>query len=45
MKIIQIATEDRDGGAVRVPLYLHREYEKKGIKSVLLVGEKHTQEN
>ena len=44
MKIVQIATEDKNGGAVRVPLYLHREYEKKGVKNILLAGEKHTSE-
>ncbi len=44
MQIIQIATEDKNGGAVRVPLYLHREYERKRVKSIMLVGEKYTSE-
>lgn len=42
MKIAQVLPEDRNGGAFRVPLYLHREYKKMGFKSVFFVGEKHT---
>ncbi len=45
MRIVQVATEDRNGGAVRVPLYLHCEYEKRGHESVIFVGEKYTSEN
>lgn len=42
MIIAQILPEDRNGGAFRIPEYLHNELPKYGIKTYMLVGEKHT---
>ncbi|MCS7213632.1 MAG: glycosyltransferase [Candidatus Calescibacterium sp.] len=42
MRIVQVLPEDINGGAFRVPVYLHREYEKLGFRSFLVVGEKHS---
>lgn len=45
MKIVQVLPEDMNGGAFRVPLYLHDQYVKMGFKSLIFVGEKHTNWN
>jgi glycosyltransferase involved in cell wall biosynthesis len=40
--VAQILPEDRNGGAFRIPEYLHYEFPKYGINSYMVVGEKHT---
>ncbi len=42
--LAQVLPEDRNGGAFRIPEYLHYEFPKYGIKSYMLVGEKHTKD-
>ncbi len=44
MDILQILTEDKDGGAVRVPMYLRGEYKRLSHKVLVCVGRKRTQE-
>lgn len=43
--VVQVLPEDMNGGAFRVPLYLHGEYVKMGFKSFFLVGQKNTNWN
>jgi glycosyltransferase involved in cell wall biosynthesis len=45
MVIYQVLPEDRNGGAERIPEYLHREFIKNGFESFMLVGEKHSNES
>ena len=45
MVIYQVLPEDRDGGAERIPEYLHKEFLKNGFESFMLVGEKHSNGN